>query len=361
VGSQKASTTSLSFAKMDNEVLGMDMKTAVKGIEKGTPLPIYVCYGQEKFRMQEFISFLLGKLVPSELREFAVIRYDMSETSLDLILEEAGTTPFMAERKVILASGATFLTGAKETGKIEHRTDKLLEYMKSPADFSVIVFLVDQEKLDERKKVVKALKDTGSVLAFAPLTADELVQWVVRRADSLDFRFESGAVETFLMASGTSLQSLASELEKLSLFVGRGGTVTAELVDRMVVRTTEQDVFLLIDDIVRLRKERAMSILYQLLKMREEPIKISMLMARQFRMMLQVKELERQGYSHQQIAGQIGGHPYAVKIAGEQARRFSFDQLGDILSRLSELDYKMKSGRIDKAMGLEMFILQLAV
>jgi DNA polymerase-3 subunit delta len=333
----------------------------MKEIDKGTPKPVYICYGSEKYRMQEFIAYLLKKCVSEESREFSVARYDLNETPLDEVLEDAGTLPFMGERKIVIASGAVFLTGAKESGKVEHRPEKLMEYMKQPPEFSVLVLTVDAEKLDERKKLVKALKDIGCVGAFVPLTANDLADWVKRRAQSLSFRFEGDAADMFLMYGGTNLQSLSSELEKLSLYAGPGGTVTVEIVDKLVARTTEQDVFILIDDIVRLRKERALSILHELLRRKEEPIKIAILMTRQFRIMLQVKELEREGYSHQQIAGQIGGHPYGIKIASEQAKRFRVEQLAEILSRLAELDYGMKNGRVDKTLGLELFILQLAV
>jgi DNA polymerase III subunit delta len=346
---------------MRTEVLLVDSRTWIKELDKGAPRALYICYGSEKYRMREFIAYVLKKCVPEDMREFGVSRYDLSETSLDEVLEDAGTTPFMTERKVIIASGAAFLTGAKDTGKIEHRPEKLLEYMKSPADFSVIIVTVDADKLDERKKIVKLLKDNGSIAAFTPLTAEDLAQWVKRRAESLSFHFEGSAAEALLMYGGTNLQTLTSELEKLSLFVGPGGTVTEEIVDKMVARTTEQDVFLLIDDIVRLRKERALTILHELLLRKEEPIKIAILMTRQFRMMLQVKELERQGYSQQQIAGQVGGHPYGIKIASEQARRFTQEQLSGILASLAELDYGMKSGKVDKTLGIEMFILRLAV
>ena len=69
--------------------------------------------------------------------------------------------------------------------------------------------------------------------------------------------------------------------------------------------------FILIEDIVNVRLERAFVILEELLKQREEPIKIASLIARQFRIMLQVKELSKQGYSQQQMASQIGLHPFA--------------------------------------------------
>lgn len=339
----------------------MDLRNIIKEIDKGSPRAVYVCYGPEKFRMQEFIAYLLKACVEPGHQDLAISRYDLSETPLDAVLDDAETMPFLVPRKVILASGAGFLTGAKDSGKVEHRTDRLLQYIKGPADFSVIVFTVDSDKLDERKKLVKTLKESGSLLPFPALTPEELVHWIVRRASQLKFTFEDGAVEQFILYTGTSLQALTSELEKLSLYVGEGGKVTADILDQTVVRTTEQNVFLLIEEIVQLRKDKALSILYELVKQREEPIKIVMLMARQFRIVLQVKELEKQGYSQQQIAGRIGVHPYAVKLAAGQAKRYAFAQLTAILSKLAELDYEMKSGRIEKVFGLELFILGLAV
>lgn len=338
----------------------MDLRNIIKEIDKGSPRAVYVCYGPETFRMQEFIAYLLKACVEPEHQDFAVSRYDLSETPLDAVLDDAETMPFLVQRKVILASGAGFLTAARDTGKAEHRTERLLQYLKSPADFSVIVFTVDADKLDERKKLVKTLKESGSLLPFPALTPDELVHWIIRRAGQLRCSFDEGAVEQLILYTGTSLQTLTSELEKLSLYVGEGGKVTAGILDQMVTRTTEQNVFLLIEEIVQLRKDKALAILYELVKQREEPIKIVMLMARQFRMVLQVKELEKQGYSQQQIAGQIGAHPYTVKLAAGQAKRYAFAQLTATLSRLAELDYEMKSGRIDKVLGLELFILGLA-
>lgn len=72
-----------------------------------------------------------------------------------------------------------------------------------------------------------------------------------------------------------------------------------------------------------------------------------------------MKTLSSQGYTQQQIASQIGLHPYAVKIAGEQARKFETVRLERILNRLAQLDYEMKTGAVDKVLGLELFLLRL--
>ncbi|TBL75393.1 DNA polymerase III subunit delta [Paenibacillus thalictri] len=338
----------------------MDYKSAVKELSKGKINPVYVCYGPESYLTDDFIRRLTDRLVEPDQRTFAVTKYDLAETPLELVLEEAETLPFMVPHKLVIASNAVFFTGAKDNGKIEHRTERLLEYIASPVDYSVIVFTVNADKLDERKKLVKALKDANCLVACAAPSADELTSWVAKQAERLGFTFERGAAEQFILYAGTHLQALSQELEKCALYVGRGGTLTAAHVEQLVTRTTEQNVFILIEDIVQLKLDRAFTILHELIKMKEEPIKLLMLIARQFRIMYQVKDLTQQGYSQQQIGSQIGVHPYAVKIAAGQAAKYDIKKLAGILGELADLDFQMKSGRIDKVMGLELFMLKLA-
>lgn len=323
-------------------------------------MPVQVCYGPEKYLLQEYLSRTVSELVEPELREFAVSRYDLAETPLDEVLDDAETAPFMAPRKVIIAKNALFLTGARDTGKVEHRVERLLDYLKAPAEESIILFTVDADKLDERKKVVKALKEKKCLMTFPSMSSEELAKWTERRAEKMEFSFSPGTVEEFVLFTGGQLQSMVTEMEKLSLYVGRSGVVTRELVDRLVVRSTEQNVFILIEDIVRRRMDRAFEILYELLKQKEEPVKLAMLMARQFRIILQVKELSGQGYSQQQIASQIGLHPYPVKIASEQGRAYSPEKLKEILAALADLDFRIKSGQIEKVLGLELALLQIS-
>jgi len=337
----------------------MDVKAAVKDIKQGKISPLYVLYGSEKFRMNEFAAVLENQLIAKEDRDFAVIPFDLSETPIQAVIEEAETVPFMVQRKLLLVRDASLFTAGKENAKLEHRIESLSDYIQQPVDFSVIVFMVNNDKLDERKKIVKAVKTAGTVLAFNPLGAEELLRWVEKAVRERGCDTAPGMAEALIASAGTGLQGLSGEIDKLCLFAGKGGTVNAAAVESLVHRGTEQTVFTLVEDIANLRLDNALDSLYELLKQREEPIKIAALIARQFRIILQVKDLSGQSYSQGQIASQLGLHPYAVKLAGEQARKFEGRRLRQILSAMADLDYQMKTGAIDKVLGLELFMLRL--
>ncbi|WP_028588721.1 DNA polymerase III subunit delta [Paenibacillus massiliensis] len=337
----------------------MDVKSAMQAIRKGKTAPIYVLYGTEKYQMKQFLDTLKEQMIEPDHQEFAVASYDLADTPIEAVVEEANTAPFLVPSKLITVRDSNLLSAAKDNSKIEHRIETLLSYIEQPAEYSVIVFVVYADKLDERKKLVKQLKSAGVVLHFSPLGSDDLLQWISHKAQEQQVMLDTSTAELLIRYAGTGLETLAAEIDKLCLYAGRGGTVSSSDIEELVPRSTEQNVFVMVEELANLRIQNALAIFYELLKQREEPIKIAALITRQFRIMLQVKELMRQNYSQQQIAGQLSLHPYAVKIAGEQARRFSLQQLSSMLHELAELDYRMKSGQIDKVLGIELLFLKL--
>jgi len=336
----------------------MDAKQAFRQIKQGQVAPVYICFGTESYLMNEFIERLVEKLVEPEHREMALVRFDTGESPVDAILEEAETLPFLVPSKVVLVRDSVLFASGKESSKVEHRPERLLAYLEQPSETTVLVFLVPHEKLDERKKLVKAAKAADFVVPFTSLSAEELAQWIHKRAASRGRTLAKDAGEELLKRVGTDMHTLAAEMDKLILHAGAEGTITVEAVNELVMVATEQNVFRLTEELAALRTGPAIALYYDLLRQREEPIKLMALMVRQFRNMLHVKELSSQGYSPQQMAGQLGLHPYAVKITAEQARKFSMERLATLLSELADLDYAMKTGQVDKTLGLELFLLK---
>lgn len=340
----------------------MEITEALKELKNGKIRPVYVLYGSDRYRIEQFADKLMNVLFKPDEKELGVVKFDTSETSLEEAVLEAETPPFFMERKLVWIRDTTVLTAAgKENAKLEHKTEKLLAYLEYPSDFAVILFTVQAEKLDERRKLVKMLKDRNALLAFQELDPSQLKQWAVKRASEQKRVMTEAAADLLLARTGAHMQQLSFEVDKLCLYAGPGGTIDVKEVEMLTAATVEEDVFALVDAIADLKVDRSLHLYRELLGRKEEPIRIAALIARQIRIMLQIKELEPQSYSPQQMAGQIGLHPYAVKLALEKSRKFTVPRLAALLSELAELDYKMKTGQIDKILGLELFLLSLGL
>lgn len=337
----------------------MTYQQIIKDIEKGNIAPIYVFYGTESYLLQEMVSYMERKLVDPESRDFNYSTYDLRETPIELVLQDAETFPFMADRRLVVGKDALFLTGARVSSSVEHNGDALIAYAENPPEYSTLVLVVPQEKLDERKNIVKKLKSQAVTAVFQPLQGNELEAWVVRRAKHYHVSLAPGVPTLLVAMVGQDLALLNQELKKMSQYTGSGGTITVDTVELLASRSLEQDIFALVDRVARVKLDEAFRILYDLLQNKEEPIKILNLLARQFRLILQAKLLSNRGYGQKQIASQLKVHPYAVKLALEQGGHFSEKALREILSTLADEDFRMKSGQTDKVLALEMFLLKL--
>ncbi len=320
---------------------------------------LYLLTGTEAFLIDELQKMIIDKALPQEEREFGVAFYDLNETPVQSAVEDAETMPFLGEKRVIILKNPLFLTAAKDKSKVEHDLDALLRYAEDPSPFTILIIEAPYEKLDERKKLVKTIKKTGSFVKAEALQESHLGDWLQQRAKELNVTLDKAGEERLVQLTGSHLLLLQQEIDKMALYVGANGIVNEDVVDLLVARTLENDIFALIDRIVRKDLNKAFRILYDLLKINEEPIKILSLIGRQFRIIYQVSELSKRGYGQKQMASALKLHPYAVKIAQQQSRSFEEEKLIFILDQIAESDYEMKTGRMDKKLILELLLTKI--
>ncbi|WP_139490426.1 DNA polymerase III subunit delta [Brevibacillus dissolubilis] len=338
----------------------MPLLTAIRDIKQKKFAPVYVLYGTETFRKEELIKLMNQTMIDPDYADMNVGRYDCTEIALSEILVDADTVPFFSEHRLIIADNAYFLTGAKPPTKVEADTDALAAYIENPQPTTSLVFRIDADKLDERKKLVKSLQQRAVVINFEPLKDHDLSSWIERQAKQWDATITPEDAHLLAERVGSDLRLLYKEIEKMALYAGKGGRIDRQVIETLAARTLEQDVFGMVEDVVTGRVSDAFRTLYDMLKTGEEPIKLMALFIRQFRMLLHTKTLAAQSYSAQSIAGMIKAHPYAVKKAMEQARYFDEAGLRRLLGILAEEDFRMKTGQVDKRLALEMFITKVA-
>ncbi|PCF43225.1 DNA polymerase III subunit delta [Staphylococcus delphini] len=321
---------------------------------------IHVIHGEVPELIDRETEQLTKKYLGNEPKDdFNYVKYNLYETTLNMIIEEAMTLPFFSDKKIVVVQNSYVFTGEKPPKEAQANADSLLEFIEKYDGASLIIFQVQAAKLDERKKVVKALKKAANIKKIEQMTEQEMQKWIHQYLNQSFKEIKQDALEALIQLTGIHYRMIKQELDKLLLYVGDRPTINKEDVQTIVNRSLEQNVFLLTDYIQKGQKAQAISLVKDLIQLKEEPIKLLALITSNYRLYYQSKILNQKGYSGQQIAKTVGVHPYRVKLALNQARKYDLETLLTIMDVCSETDYQLKSSYMDKVLILELFIMKL--
>lgn len=305
---------------------------------------VYLLYGTKGFEIEEEI-----KKLSKGIGEMNISKYDLNNDMLSLALEDAKTMSLFGDKKLVIADNANMFTGStsKDSELIE-------EYLNHINENTTLVLIVHNDKLDTRKKITKLIKKVGKVQEFN----DELDTTSLVRRLFKDYNIDYKTIQLFIDRVGNNPLIIQSEINKIKIYKDNDKNITEEDILNLTAKLIEIDIFKLIDYIVRKNKEKALELYYEMLKMNEEPIKIVVILANQFRIMYQSKELLKKGYSEKDIANTLKIHPYRVKLAIQNSRNYTSDILLKNLNALADIDIGIKTGTINKDLALELFILK---
>ncbi|MDU6316034.1 MAG: DNA polymerase III subunit delta, partial [Enterococcus faecalis] len=252
-----------------------------------------------------------------------------------------------------------FLTAERKTNGVEHDVNLLLNYLESPSPTTVLVFMASYEKLDERKKITKALKKNATVVDVNPMDEKAIRQYISQTIESEGYTIRSDAFDLLLQLTDLNLSKIMGELQKLYLYALETKTITRGAVQELVPKSLEHNVFDLTNEVLSGNSEKAVQLYEDLLLQGEETIKLNAILLNQIRLFLQTKILAKMGYQQANIADTLKVHPYRVKLALQQVRRFELSRLERLYDELVENDYRMKTGQMDKELLFQLFILKL--
>lgn len=128
----------------------------LQSLTKNKP-PLVVLLGTESALQQQALDALKA-LIPESEATMNFATYDMRQTPVAVALDDAASPPFFGDYREVVIQDPYFLTGEKATSKIVHDLDALTAYFKAPVDSTIMVLVASYAKLDERKRLTKALK-----------------------------------------------------------------------------------------------------------------------------------------------------------------------------------------------------------
>ncbi|QKY69509.1 DNA polymerase III subunit delta [Lentibacillus sp. CBA3610] len=336
----------------------MSYMNVLQQVKQKQIAPVYLLYGTESYFIQNITKHITEAVLPEAADENLSV-YDLEETPVQEVITDAETYPFFGGTKLIMAHNPSFLKAKPDKLPFEHDLNVLIHYLEQPTDYAVIVFTASYEKIDERKKISKVLKQHSVTAECNPIKDYDLKNWIKNLAGSMKMIIEEDAYEMLESELSTNLHQVRNELEKLSAYVGENGVVTKEIAENLISHTETNSSLRLVDAVIERKLDKAVSIYKDLEKMNEEPIGLIALLAFQFRTILRVKLMSQKGYSQFQMQKQIGAHPYVIKMAGQRERKFTVDRLQTIMDKLTQTDAAIKQGKMEKGLAFELLLHEL--
>lgn len=337
----------------------MSLQQELQKIKQGTIAPVYLVLGTE-FALQEQVKKTFSAQFAADDEELNQVSIDLTETPLSDAIFEANSIPFFGDRRLIIAENPLFLTGAKNQSSIEHNTDELIDYLKAPLESSTLVFFAPYEKLDERKKVVKALKKAAIILDVAPLNEQAIRKIAQDTFTQNQISISKEAFELLLVLTDNDFSRLQGELTKLTLYAQTQKTITLDDINRLVPRTPQQNIFDLGNYLLAGNAEKALQLYADLLLAGEEPIKINAILLSQFRLYLQVKIMLGDHLGKAQMASKLAINPYRIQLAMVAVGKLSYNYLSQFVIDLVEQDFELKQSTMEKNLLFQFFILKHA-
>lgn len=310
---------------------------------------IYLLYSLEKFLLNCEIDKLKKD---NDMEDINVSHFDLNNDLIEDVLEDAETFSLFADKKMIIVNNANVFTAKKLT--LEQNVEKLEKYLGNFNPSTILVFVVNDAKLDERKKIVKTIKKDGVV---KELNSTNSINDIIISLFG-NYKISLKQVKLLTDRVGTNLELLSSEIDKIKIYKDTDLVINDEDIKNLTSENIEANIFLLIDNIVNKNKEKSIIIYHELLKMNEEPIAIVISLANKIRSLYQTKELFSRGYNDTDIASILGVKPGYLYYMRDSLKKYNSETLLVLLKKLADLDYDIKTGNINKDLGLELFILE---
>lgn len=322
------------------------MKSLIEDLKKHEFKNVYLLFGEETYLKNQYKNKLKNALIPEgdtmNLNIYSGKGIDVKE-----VIDQAETMPFFGERRLILI---------EDSGFFKNASPELADYMKTVPAETYIVFV--ESEVDKRGKLYKAVKSAGRPVEFARQDEKTLMRWILGILKSERKNITQDTMQLFLEKTGTDMENISQELEKLICYTMGRDVITKDDVEAIGTNRTVNKIFDMINAIAGRQQARALSLYYDLLALKEPPMRILFLIARQFNLLYQVKELLEQGYDINTIASKTGLQSFIARNYVRQAGAFAKEKLKEAVEDCIDSEEAVKTGQINDRMSVELLIVK---
>jgi len=341
----------------------------------------YVFHGDDEFSLRRELDALIVRAGDPALTELNTTVLDGRTTDLNELIHHCSTPPFLSERRLVMVHGLLErLSQGRRSTADQRFIEQLLAFLPEMPDTTRLFFL-ERKQISARNPILALAleRNPHCVKRFTLPNERDLVRWVHKQVHEAGGEIELKAAQTlceYVHAYSDILDErehaprdaqrrhlaylLSQEVSKLVTYTACARPITERDIELLSPQARAGNVFDMVDALGRRDGKTAMLHYQALLDAGRHPLELLGMIARQFRLIIQAKELAPTLGTPQAIAERIGQKTFPIRKALTQSHNFTMEQLDRIYHRLIETDIEIKTGRVDPELALDTLIAGLS-
>lgn len=307
---------------------------------------IYVFLGNEINIIKKKIDSLID-----ELKIDNVIKYDYDSVHIDDILNEVNYVDLFNEKKLLIVSNFTFK-------KMKDKEEKALSNYINHMNDNVIILKCIDEKLDNKKELIKLVNDKCKVIELKKMDYKTLHEYVTKIFSDNNKRITYNQIKNILSLCENDTDSVLNEVNKLLLYKMDSDTITDEDIENVISKNSEKEMFKLNDAVMAHNIPSMLESTKTLVSSGVDEVVIIDYLSKQFRTLYQIKVMSKDT-GIQTITSRLSLNPFVTKKMLDVVGKFSEEKLLNIIYKLSDADISIKVEGLDKSKVLENFYLSI--
>lgn len=319
------------------------MQTLTQDMKEHSFKPVYLIYGDEVFLKNSYKNKMKAAITDGDTVNFN--QFEGKGIDIKELISLSDTMPFFAEKRLILI---------EDSGFFKSPAEELAAYLSQIPDTTCMIFV--ESEVDKRSRMFKKVKEVGYVCEMGRQDLGQLAKWAGTLLSREGKKITGNTMELFLSKTGDDMENIRMELEKLVSYTLGRDIITAEDVEAICTERVTNNIFEMVTAIVNRQTRKAMDLYEDLLTLKEPPMRILFLIARQFNQLLQVKELMGKGMDKSGIASKLKIPPFAAGKIMPQARSFSKEAILSYVNLCVDAEEAVKTGKLLDRLAVELLL-----
>ena len=317
---------------------------------------IYFLFGNDEFAITRKLKEFESDFSDPTSADMNTARLDARSASENDLNNAVNAMPFLAKRRLVLLQNPSSKYNNSNARK------KFLEYIEKTPETTRLVMYESVEPRDAEKHWLVKWAEKNSKLiqtkAFMLPRLKDMAGWIVNETKNQGGKIEPRAAEMLKDMVGVDTRQAGMEIAKLLAYVNWARPVTAPDVEAVCIVTSQQSVFDFVDALANGNGRVAQHLLHRLLETEDE-FSLWGMVVRQFRLLIQAREILDGRGNQNDVARALGVHPFVAEKTTQQAARFSIETLEDIYHRLLKIDEGVKTSQMTLDLAMDTLVVEL--